>query len=134
MLVLDVTNAHLVIMGIPIANRVVVQNEEVHLPFVMHQENVPAYLVLLEEHANNAVQDIINILNANVNENIFRILHFYFLLIFFFIKFQFVIVIVKDRLVFRAIMKENVCVSQILWEPDVINARKVYTIFLFVKV
>jgi len=109
-LVPDVTNVYLVIMDIPIVNHVVVQNEEVHLPFVMPQENVPAYLVLPEEHVNNVVQDIINILSAN-----------------------FVIAIVKDRLEFRAITKENVCVNQILWELDVINAKKGYTIFLFVK-
>jgi hypothetical protein len=85
-LVPDVTNVYLVIMDIPIVNHVVVQNEEVHLPFVMPQENVPAYLVLPEEHVNNVVQDIINILSANVNENIFRTLHF--LLIFFLSNFS----------------------------------------------
>lgn len=78
MLVPDVTNAYLDITGIPIVNRVVVQKEEVHLLFVMHQENVLAYLVLPEERVNSAVQDIINIPSANVNENIFKTFPFFF--------------------------------------------------------
>lgn len=44
------------------------------------------------------------------------------------------IVIVKDRLECRVIMRGNVNVNRILWEPDVINVGKVYTIFHFVKV
>lgn len=62
-----VTNACLVIMATQIVNRVVVRNAEVRLPFVTHQESVPVYLVLPGEPANNVVQDIINIQNANVN-------------------------------------------------------------------
>lgn len=62
-----VTNACLVIMATQIVNRVVVRNAEVRLPFVTRQESVPVYLVLPEEPANNVVQDIINIQNANVN-------------------------------------------------------------------
>jgi hypothetical protein len=65
MLVLDVTSAYIVITDTRTASRVVVQNGEVQHPFVMHQENVLVYLVLLGEHVNNVVQDTINILNAN---------------------------------------------------------------------
>jgi len=68
MLVLDVTSAYIVITDIQIVSRVVVQNGEVQHPFVMPQENVLVYLVLLGEHVNNVVQDTINILNANVNK------------------------------------------------------------------
>jgi len=67
MLVLDVISAYIVITDIQTVNRVVVQNGEVHHPFVMHQENVLVYLVLLGEHVNNVVRDTISTLNANVN-------------------------------------------------------------------
>jgi len=67
MLVLDVISACLVITDTQTVNRVVVPNGEVLHPFVMHQENVLVYLVLLGGHVNNVVQDTINILNANVN-------------------------------------------------------------------
>lgn len=70
MLVPGVINACLVIMDTQIVNLVVVLYREVHLPYAMHQENVPVYLVFPEEHASNVVQDIINIPNANVNEMI----------------------------------------------------------------
>lgn len=84
MLVPDVTNAYPVIMDIPTVNRVVAQNEEVHLQFVMHQENVLVYLVLPEEHVNNAVQDIINIPSANVNKKILKFSNFIFIFTLFF--------------------------------------------------
>lgn len=74
MLVLGVINAYIVIMGTQTVNHVVVRNVEVRHLFVMHQENVLVYLVLLGEHVNNVVQDTINILNANVNAFILYII------------------------------------------------------------
>jgi hypothetical protein len=67
MLVLDVTNAYIVITDTQTVSHVAVQNGEVQHLFVMHQENALVCLVLLEEHVNNVVRDTINILNANVN-------------------------------------------------------------------
>jgi len=110
MLVLDVTNAYIVIMDTQTVSHVAVQNGEVQHLFVMHQENALVCLVLLEEHVNNVVQDTINILNANS-----------------------VIVIAKDRLEYHVIMMVNANVNLILPELDVINVRKVYTIFQYVK-